>query len=154
MFDDFECLLVTETPPRWKHSRDPAETPVDATRLASLWIQEEQFRQAHPHYECPDDWEWDTPQDALSSLTYSDPEMAWRVIKELAATAPEEVLPIVGIGPLETFLFRHAETFIDQIEGQAAHDPKFRFCLYEARPAFGGPMLFRLARAIGLDLPQ
>ena len=154
MFDDFELGRVSDFLPRWRRSLEAERIPVDTAALAAEWIREEQFLRLHPDYSRPDDWEWDTPQDVLFSLTHDHPEIAWEVICELAATAPEEILADVGVGPIETFLNKNAETFIDRIESRAKEDGRFRSCLYEASPAFGGPVLNRLASAVGLEFPK
>ena len=145
---------MSDSLPRWGRSLEEERIPVDTVALAAEWIREEQFLRLHPGYSRPDDWEWDTPQDVLFSLTHDHPEIAWEVICELAATAPEDLLAVVGVGPVETFLHRNAETFIDRIESRAREDSRFRACLYKASPAFAGPVLNRLANAVGLEFPK
>lgn len=68
------------------------------------------------------------PVDALRLLVYFDPIRAWRVLGTILRKAPNELLAVVGTGPLEEFIHRHARQYVREIE-DAAKDHRFAVAL-------------------------
>lgn len=92
-------------------------------------------------------WAW----QELDELVSSDPARAWTVtLRLIAAALTTAALAYVAAGPLEDLLQRHAAQFIDELEGLARRDPKFRRALQGAwnEAASTGPVHHRILRAI------
>ncbi len=71
-------------------------------------------------------WSW----EALRQLVENDPETAWQAIEMLVGHPnAEDVLDIIGAGPLEDLLAEHGERFVTRVEQRALHDDRFRACL-------------------------
>jgi hypothetical protein len=68
-----------------------------------------------------------------------DLDEAWRLLLELIAELPDELVPNAGAGPLETLIHRHLTALIDRIEVQAARDARFRRALLEVNVSRGLP---------------
>ena len=90
--------------------------------LASAWIK---FHQAQ---ETPQDsgqlaWAF----DRLDDLVRDEPESAWRVIEHIRRLKPDDlILANLASGPLEDFIMRHGDEFIDRIESAARSDPQLK----------------------------
>jgi hypothetical protein len=58
-------------------------------------------------------------------------DRAWALILELLAAVPEDAIPYVGAGPLESFVVRHAPAFIDEIESELRRNARLRTAVVE-----------------------
>jgi hypothetical protein len=90
--------------------------------------------------------------EKLNHLIYSDPELAWRLLLELVAETPDDLLGFVGAGPVETFIWQHGAGFIDQIEAEASTNARFRRAALEinlVRGELPADIESRIAAAIG-----
>ena len=75
-----------------------------------------------------DSSEW--AEDEMRDVIHADPEIAWEVVKELVARAPDDsILAFVAAGPLENLICAHPDTVIDRVERRAAENARFRKAL-------------------------
>ena len=51
---------------------------------------------------------------------------AWPVLLALLDTVPDDLLPFVGAGPLETFIVRHGPAYVSELVGEADRNPRLR----------------------------
>lgn len=74
----------------------------------------------------PDWWAVDKFFDAM----HLDPEECWQgLLAVVRQNPPEEVLGLLGAGPLETLMDEHGPDFIDRVEREASSSTPFRTAL-------------------------
>jgi hypothetical protein len=77
-------------------------------------------------------WAWGKMQD----MVRLDPDPAWHVLGMLVDGAgSDDVLELLGAGPLEDLMSLHGEHFVDRAVGRARADESFRFalsCMWQA----------------------
>lgn len=74
--------------------------------------------------------EYMSAREELETLVYSDPESAWRIIRELVDKAPDEkTLSSVGAGPLEALLIEAGPRVIDDVARAATDDLRMKSAL-------------------------
>jgi Family of unknown function (DUF6869) len=83
--------------------------------LAKDWLQQSQLQDG----------------DALMyDLLHEEPELAWPVILQiLKCELTEDQTALLAAGPLEDLLALHGAGFIDRIEVEAEHNPRFNHLL-------------------------
>lgn len=76
------------------------------------------------------------PIGRFVDLEEEDPDSCWAAILEILSHNPSDnVIGILGAGPLEDLIHYHGENFIDRIESEASRNPAFRNllkCVYES----------------------
>ena len=77
--------------------------------------------------DAPESW----PVEALREIVPREPDRAWRILKALIRSSPDELLPRIGVRELEEFVTLHGGKFISEIEAQAREDARFRYALGE-----------------------
>jgi hypothetical protein len=107
------------------------------------------------HYLRPtgfDFWAWEVARD----LIQDDPPEAWLLVLELVDKADDEgALHVVAAGELEAFLLAHAADFIDQVEGEARRNSRFKAALSYVYVWTLPPELFgRIEAAAGIALER
>jgi hypothetical protein len=135
---------------RWSKHGEPEEGPLDAERLARLWL--EQARETPTEEDAEDEeWEWVSPVERLHQLVYEDGRAAWRVILRLIELADASSLPSIGAGPLEDLLREHGSVVIADAERLAAVDSRFRYALscVWGWASMSEDLLARISRAVG-----
>jgi len=88
----------------------------------------------------------------LDTHLYSHPHLAWPLLLELLAEVPDDLVFLVGCGPLETFINRHGAAFVDQLECEARENERFREAIVEVNLRQGklpAPVESRLVAAFG-----
>src|SRR5262245_31441115 len=76
----------------------------------------------------------------------------WAMILGLLARVPEDTVPLVGAGPLEDFIHRHAPTFLDRIESELRRNPRLQRAVLEInldRGTFAPAIEARIVTAFG-----
>ncbi|MFL5538826.1 MAG: DUF6869 domain-containing protein [Longimicrobiaceae bacterium] len=68
--------------------------------------------------------------DGLRTLT-DPPEVRWRLLLELLAEVPDDVVFHVGCGPLQNFIRAYGAAFVDQLEAAARDNERFRRAVIE-----------------------
>jgi hypothetical protein len=56
---------------------------------------------------------------------FMPPDEWWDLVLEMVRLAPDDCLPHVAAGPLETLLSRYGDEVIDRVEAEARTDPRF-----------------------------
>ena len=65
--------------------------------------------------------------DRFFELMDAKPEDCWQAIVEITRRdLSEDLINVVGAGPLEDLIEEHGDKFIDQIEREAAQSPVFK----------------------------
>jgi hypothetical protein len=67
-------------------------------------------------------WAWEALTDAVERL----PERAWLLLLKIIDLAPEDVLHVIGAGPLEELIVNHPDVIADWVEAQLRSNDKFR----------------------------
>jgi len=97
---------------------------MDDAQLAETWIRYQ--HKAKPRDDDPDF----EAVEAFFSLLDDDPEHLYRLLEVVVqASDDEEVLSMVGAGPLEDLLCYHGEEFVDRVLVRARQDRSWRFAL-------------------------
>jgi len=96
-------------------------------RLVETWLRHARDRRAE------DFWAW----QELFDLVHSDVRAGWDVVLTLVAAASDDLLPAVGVGPLEDLISEHVDEVIDKVVRQAAADPRFRDALTQSWFTYG-----------------
>ena len=78
------------------------------------------------------EWRASTEGDAGSGWSRLDdaaserPDIAWQtIVRAVAFDLTREQLSVLAAGPLEVLLSSHGPDFIDRVEQEAAHNPRF-----------------------------
>ena len=80
------------------------------------------------------------------------PQKAWPLLLELLGAVPDDTVHLVGAGPLEDFVRRHAAAFIEPIEAELRQNERLRSAaleMYLTRGNLPRTVEVRLAAAIG-----
>lgn len=64
-------------------------------------------------------------------LIAAGPELTWTLILELLAEVPDDLVHMVGAGPLQNFIVTHGPAFVAEIEAAAKESERFRRCVIE-----------------------
>jgi uncharacterized protein DUF6869 len=107
-------------------TQDPDISP-EHKRLVETWL-----RHARDHRK-EDFWAW----DEVSGLVQHDARAGWDIVTALVAAASDDLLPAVGVGPLEDLIGEHVDVVIDKVVSQAAADPRFRDALTQSWFRYG-----------------
>ena len=70
-------------------------------------------------------WSW----SIVTDLVHAKPDVAWPMLLELIARAPDGNLSEVAAGPLEDYLSEHGPRVIDAVEAEAQTNPRLRHAL-------------------------
>jgi hypothetical protein len=69
---------------------------------------------------------WFEGEHTMLDAINDTPEIAWQAILEISSRElTEEQAGLLGAGALESLLAWHGAHFIDRVEQEAAHNPKF-----------------------------
>jgi hypothetical protein len=61
----------------------------------------------------------------------SSPGARWALLLELLAAVPEDVVHLVGSGPLESFIATHGAAFVDELEAATLENERLRWAVLE-----------------------
>jgi hypothetical protein len=74
--------------------------------------------------------EEDEAYDLVDMAAMNDPEVAWRYLDALVASAADaNALGVLGAGPIEDILRYHGRTYAVALEERALRDPRWREAL-------------------------
>jgi hypothetical protein len=99
----------------------------ERARLVEVWLRHARDRREE------DFWAWDEVFDVVQR----DARAGWDLVLALVAAASDDLLPAVGVGPLEDLIGEHVDVVIDKVVSQAADDPRFRDALAQSWFTYG-----------------
>jgi hypothetical protein len=104
----------------WRDHPDPSDN--DIAELCRAWVRYQRAeRSGGVDTDDPDWWACDAVMDLEAGAT----ALWWRVLSGLSATvdpADEQVVEMIGAGPLEEFIGREGDAAMDLIEAATASD--------------------------------
>jgi len=105
-------------------------TPLTAIRLQDLsWTRPVTDRlamteDAYVHQSIDAMQRGEAADHLMMTVMVGDPEVSWRLLERVVAEAPDDLLPLLGAGDVETFFRDHGEEYWDRIEDRARRDSK------------------------------
>ena len=72
---------------------------------------------------------WPAYQRLTAIVRGENAKAAWRILEALVRTVPQPLLVMVGAGPLEDFVKRNADHYIERLEACASESPRWRQAL-------------------------
>jgi hypothetical protein len=89
--------------------------PPDRQRLVETWLRYQAEKRDEDLWACGE----------VDEIVWSDPHAGWTLILALVDQAPDELLGMVGVGPIEDLIGHHPREVIDKVVKQARADDRF-----------------------------